>query len=186
MPESAGRHWRGARFRRVHIACNNRDLKGFGMVVLVQHVRHQGPEAATKIAQPRDVLLELRDNDGHVIQHHLLDLVEIGVRQWCPRVEPEHPRADRAFQGLYLDGHRSPFSLNSANDDGSLTRPMPRASRPVAAHPLWLCNVRERQPEHLDAGIHKQTYLVLLPLDLASVNLTPSTRSAMRSAATRA
>ncbi len=82
MPERACRLGRLAALARSRVARDDRHLESVRVVILVEDMWHERAEACAEIPQPGHVLLQLRNDDGDVLAHGVLDNREIFVAQW--------------------------------------------------------------------------------------------------------
>lgn len=77
------------------------------MVVLVEDVRHQRPEAPAQVQHPGKFLRQVRDHEDDMVGQRPLDGCGIGVRQGAGGIDATNHGAEIVFQGG--DGNRHGF-----------------------------------------------------------------------------
>ena len=105
MPEGAGGHGRLAGLGVVHVGRDDGHLRGFRMMEAGQDVRCQGTEAAAHIQQPVEIVFQVGDDDGEMIQQRLLHEPEVRIAQRAARMDTVENGAQGGIQRL--DGDRS-------------------------------------------------------------------------------
>ena len=103
MPEGARGLLGPARLVAVHVRGDDGHLPAPRVMELGEDVGHERTEAAAEIQEPVEVLLQVRDDDGQVIQESLLEHPELSDRRRSTRIDAANARAEWRVERFHVE-----------------------------------------------------------------------------------